>query len=87
MYSTYAIYNQGRDRIYVGHSGNLQDRLERHNRVLPNKNKSFTAKNSGNWELVHEEKFETRQEAMVREKQLKSAQGRKFIRSLIDKEK
>lgn len=36
------------------------------------------------WELLHFERFETRAQAMRREKQLKSFQGRVFVRSLIE---
>ena len=84
MFSTYVIKNQN-DKIYIGHSENLSERLKRHNRILKNKKTSFTSKNKGIWEVVHEEKFKTRKEAMAREKELKSFRGREFIRNLIKK--
>jgi putative endonuclease len=87
MFYSYAIWNKQRDKIYIGHTDNLQDRLKRHNRILPSKKKSFTFKNSGIWILVYSEEFETRREAMLREKQLKTYQGRKSIRDLIKKDK
>ncbi|MFW5916283.1 MAG: GIY-YIG nuclease family protein, partial [Bacteroidota bacterium] len=46
------------------------------------KNKGFS-KRFQPWVLIHLEKMETKQEAMQREKQLKSHQGRNFIRVLI----
>ncbi len=55
----------------------------RHNKLLPNKGKSFTNKNSGEWQLVHQEIFDTRAKAMQREKELKSFRGREFIKSLL----
>lgn len=82
MFKTYAIYNKEKDTIYIGQTADLESRLLRHNGVLRNKEKSFTSKNSGNWKLIYEESFESRQDAMKREKELKSCQGRKFIRSL-----
>jgi putative endonuclease len=36
------------------------------------------------WEIIYTEIFETKSEAMKREKELKSANGRKFIWSLIE---
>jgi len=42
-------------------------------------------KDKGNWSLIYEEEFNTREEAIQREKQLKSYQGRKFIRNIIEK--
>lgn len=83
MYKVYAIYNQERNKIYIGHTANLEDRLKRHNGTLPNKAKSFTSKNSGIWQLVYQETFNTREEARNREKELKSYQGREFIKKVI----
>ena len=85
MFYTYAIWNRIRDKIYIGHTSNLIDRIKRHNQLLPTKVKSFTSKNSGLWILIHQENFQTRKEAMAREKELKSYRGRQFIRSLINK--
>ena len=36
------------------------------------------------WEIIHTEVFETKSEAMKREKELKSANGRKFIWNVIE---
>jgi len=82
MFYTYAIKNQN-NKIYIGQTIDLEVRLQRHNGLLKNKNTSFTSKNGGNWELIYKEEFETRSEAMKREKELKSFRGREFIRSLI----
>ncbi len=85
MFFVYAIYNYARKKIYIGQTANLEVRLKRHNGILLNNKKSFTAKNSGNWELIYKEEFKTRKEAMVREKQLKSFKGRESIKKLIKK--
>jgi len=81
MVTVYALYNQTRDKIYIGITANLGKRIARHNRQLSCKKSSFTYKNSGNWKLIHKEIYNNRAEALKREKQLKSYQGRKFIRS------
>ncbi|MDP1706212.1 MAG: GIY-YIG nuclease family protein [bacterium] len=83
MFLTYVIYNKSRDKIYIGQTADIAKRLERHNGLKPSKSKSYTKKNSGTWELIHEENFQNRKEAIVREKQLKTAKGREFIKSLI----
>ena len=79
----YALYNKFRNKIYIGHTSDLEKRLKRHNGLLASKQSSFTAKNSGVWEIVHHEFFNTREEATKREKELKSYQGRMFIKKLI----
>jgi predicted GIY-YIG superfamily endonuclease len=35
------------------------------------------------WILIYKEEFSTRQEALVREKQLKSYRGREFVKKCI----
>jgi len=85
MFTVYAIYNEIRNKIYIGHTSDLAKRMKRHNRRLPSKLKSFTSKNGSIWILIHSERFNTRQEAIKREKQLKSYKGREFIRKSIKK--
>ena len=46
----------------------------------------FTARYSGYWNLIYFEKVESKQEALHREKQLKSFKGREFIKSFIPRE-
>jgi putative endonuclease len=88
MYFVYAIYNSQSDKIYIGFTQNIEERLKRHNGDLKCKQKSFTYKNKGGsiWKLVYLEELLTRTEAVKREKQLKSFQGRKFIRGTIYKD-
>jgi putative endonuclease len=87
MFFTYAIYNKIKDKIYIGHTKDLEQRIERHNQLLPNKLTSYTSKNRGLWKLVYQEEFETRGEAMKREKELKTSRGRYFIKKNIDNTK
>ncbi|HLL61054.1 MAG TPA: GIY-YIG nuclease family protein [Candidatus Nitrosocosmicus sp.] len=81
MYNTYAIYNQRHKKIYIGQTDNIELRIELHNNGKF-KN-SYTSRFTGNWILIYNEKFETRKEALLREKQLKSYQGRQFIKKHI----
>ncbi len=82
MYFTYVLYSPQYDRIYIGHTDNMEKRLERHNLGLVTSTKAYRP-----WELIHTERFSTRQEAMKREKELKSHQGRNFIRNQLLKGK
>ncbi len=85
MFHVYSVYNNLRDKIYIGHTIDLVDRIKRHNKKLKNKTKSYTSKNSGHWELIYAEKHKTRSEAMKREKQLKTFKGREFIWNIVEK--
>jgi putative endonuclease len=72
---TYAIYSESCDKIYIGYSSDPNKRLAYHNSSL---NHGWTCKFKP-WKLVHIEEFDTKKDAMLKEKQLKSARGRKFI--------
>ncbi len=76
----YALYNKIAQNIYIGQTSNIEKRLLSHNRKKGN---HFTAKTKGQWVVIYQERVKTRQEALKREKQLKSYQGRQFIKSLI----
>lgn len=80
MYTVYVIYNQIADKIYIGQTINLEARLEQHNTKVFS---GYTSRFSGRWTLIYSEVFAKRQEALVREKQLKSFQGRKFVKQFI----
>jgi putative endonuclease len=82
MFIVYAIKNQS-EKIYIGQTADLEKRLDRHNGLLVSSHNSYTKLQSGIWKLIYQETFNTRTEAMLREKELKSYQGRLFIKSLI----
>jgi putative endonuclease len=62
-------------KIYIGYSADPNRRLQSHNHP---QNKGWT-KRYQPWEIIYTETFESRCLALKREKQLKTAQGRKFI--------
>jgi putative endonuclease len=81
MYSVYVIFNLKNSKIYIGQTQDLDIRLKLHQeKIFKN---SYTSRFDGNWKLIHKEDFGTRQEVLIREKQLKSYRGREFIRNLI----
>lgn len=81
MYWVYVLYSTKFGKIYIGYTANLEQRMLSHNALAT---KGFTVKYRP-WELIHTEIFETKKEALLRECQLKSAAGRKFIWSIIEK--
>ena len=75
MYTVYVLYSEKFNKIYVGFTSDLENRLLSHN-VLAKKGWTIRYRP---WELIHAENFESKKQAMAREKQLKGGQGRKFI--------
>jgi putative endonuclease len=76
---TYVLYSEKYNKIYIGYSSDLDLRLSFHNDP---ENKGWTKKYQP-WIVYYFEEFRTKPEAMNREKQLKSAQGRKFVHNMI----
>jgi len=87
LFFVYVIKNDSNGKIYIGQTDNIDKRIARHNNKFLNKKSSYTFKNadSGVWKLIYSEKFPTRKEAVIREKQLKSSRGRSFIKSIIER--
>lgn len=78
-YTTYVLYSELHDKIYVGYTSDLENRLRSHNELAT---KGWTIRYRP-WKLAYKEEFSTRKEAMKREKELKSSRGRDFIRTKI----
>ena len=79
MFTVYALYSVGFDKIYIGMTSNMEERLKSHNELA----KKGWTKNFRPWKIIHMEAFQTKVNALKREKELKTAAGRNFIRSLI----
>ncbi len=79
MFIVYVLYSQLHEKIYIGFTSNLENRLLSHNSLAK---KGWTIKFRP-WKVIHTESFDNKAEAKKREKQLKSAQGRVFIQSLL----
>lgn len=80
MFFVYVIFNKSNNKIYIGQTGNLEDRIKEHNFK---RGKHFTARLSGEWRLIYKEELNSRREALLREKQLKSFRGREFLKKYI----
>lgn len=79
MFTTYILFSSSANRYYVGSCEDVVLRLERHNRGGVPSTKPFKP-----WQLVHTESFDTRAEAVNREKEIKSKKSRKFIERLVE---
>lgn len=82
MFEVYVIYNKEAGKIYVGQTNDLKRRVEEHNWHTI---KGFTARFRTEWILIYTESLATRSEALTRERQLKSGNGRGFIKQFIPK--
>ncbi len=77
-YYAYVIYSKSHKRYYKGHCEDLDKRLEEHNSGKTVSIKSFIP-----FELVYFEEFETRDEAVARERYFKTAAGRRFLKKVL----
>ena len=78
MFYTYILQSVKSGRYYIGHTIDLDERLERHN-----SGKVKATKNKGPWIIVYYEKHETKAEANKRELYIKSMKSRIYIENLI----
>ncbi|TSC86412.1 MAG: putative endonuclease [Parcubacteria group bacterium Gr01-1014_8] len=76
MYYVYVI--RGPKQFYVGSTNNLRRRFNLHN-----SNKVFSTKNRGPWQLVYYEASTSIKDAHIREKYLKTAWGKRYIKTRI----
>ena len=79
QFTVYVLDSVSFDKIYIGYTSNLESRLRSHNELAT---KGWTMKFRP-WNVVHSETFESKILALKREKELKSYQGRLFIRNVI----
>ena len=80
MFTVYVLYSKDYNKIYVGFTSDLEQRLLSHNELGK---KGWTIKFRP-WQLIYKEEYSEKSEAMLREKQLKTATGRSFIWSIIN---
>ncbi len=71
MYYVYVLQSVRTGRRYTGSAVDVDNRLERHNG-----GRSKATKSGRPWRLVHTESFDTRAEAIRRERYLKTGVGR-----------
>jgi putative endonuclease len=78
-YFIYILYSPEFKRTYVGQTNNLQNRLSYHNAGKVRSTKAYAP-----WVMIHTESYNTRSDAMNREKWFKSSQGRKLLKRILE---
>ena len=78
MFFVYVLYSDRAGRYYTGQTHDVMERLLQHNRGL-----SKSTCHGVPWRVLHSEPFQTRAEAMKREKFLKSGAGREELKRLL----
>jgi putative endonuclease len=67
--------------VYKGMTDSLERRLAEHNdKIL-----SFLTKRGTNWKLIYKEEFESKTEALKRERWLKTGVGREYLKKILNK--
>ncbi|MDD3647149.1 MAG: GIY-YIG nuclease family protein [Candidatus Dojkabacteria bacterium] len=82
MFFVYILKSKKDNKFYIGCTGNLKDRIIRHNQ-----GRERSTKNRKPFELEYVRGFSIRQEAIKYESYLKSLKSHKYIESLTKKEK
>ena len=78
MFHLYILLSEKTNKFYIGSTGNLEDRIIRHN-----SGRSKATKSGIPWKLLYTEEFETRSEAIKREQELKSWKSHERIAQLV----
>ncbi|MBU0573552.1 MAG: GIY-YIG nuclease family protein [Candidatus Margulisbacteria bacterium] len=78
MYYVYVLHSLSYNTYYVGSTEDTEKRLSEHNA-----GKCRYTSGRMPWQLVYKEEYNTRGEAMKREKFFKSGQGRKFLKEKV----
>lgn len=77
-YIVYILEDQNNKSWYTGFTTDLQKRLKKHNQ----KEVPYTSKGK-NWKLIYCELYLSKEDALGREKFLKSGSGKKFIKKQL----
>jgi putative endonuclease len=77
-YFVYVLQSERDGSYYIGHTGNLEKRVDRHNR-----GESGYPRGKLPWKLIYHELLGSKAEAMRREKEIKARKSRKFIEQLV----
>jgi putative endonuclease len=78
MFYVYVLQSESTTRYYTGFTADLEQRIGQHNSGV-----TKSTKNRGPWKLVYTEQYDSRAEAMRRERFLKSGKGREQLAALI----
>ena len=77
-YFVYILESELDGRLYKGQTSDIDNRIKEHN-----SGKTNSTKGDKPWKLVYFETFETRDEAVLREKYFKTGIGREFLKEKL----
>jgi len=78
MHCVYVLRSASDDGFYIGYSRNLRKRFQQHAQ-----GDSFATSYRGPWKLIYYEAYLERDDALGRERYLKSGSGRKFLKKQL----
>jgi putative endonuclease len=78
MFSTYILWSESLQRFYIGQTDDLDARLAYHNAGHVKSTRAGRP-----WQRVYHETFDTRSEAVRRERQIKNWKSAQSIRDMI----
>jgi putative endonuclease len=81
-FTVYILRSETTFMYYVGHTDDLPRRTAQHNDSEYQGSK-HTKRNKGPWTCVYAEQYNTRAEAIRREKEIKAKKSRQYIEFLI----
>ncbi|MBP9771823.1 MAG: GIY-YIG nuclease family protein [Candidatus Pacebacteria bacterium] len=79
MFFVYILQSEQTRRYYIGHTGDVQKRLTRHN-----KGRVHSTKHGSPWKVVRIEKVTSKNEAIRREREIKSYKSGIKFKKLIN---
>jgi putative endonuclease len=79
MFYVYILYSERCGITYTGYSQDPEQRLLSHNELS---NKGWTLRYRP-WKIIHIEEYQTKAEALKREKFLKTGKGREYVKEEI----
>jgi putative endonuclease len=77
MFFTYILRSKKTKRYYIGSTDDLKNRLEEHI-----SGETVSIRRGIPWKIVHTEQFNTRSEAIRKEKQIKARGAQRYLDSL-----
>ena len=78
MYYVYVLLSESDGKFYTGSTGNLKERVEEHNRGY-----ARSTKNRRPFKLIYYEACLNKEDALQREKYLKSGMGKKYLKNRL----
>lgn len=80
MYKIYVLKSKVAKKSYVGHTDNIERRINEHN-----SGRNIYTSRYIPWEVVYNEDYKTKEEAIKREKFFKTTRGRRALKRIFDR--